>query len=386
MKTLIPFLIILLIALCCPVSNGQEYNTLSDQNLNAMSIPSSPAFGLLGVNPEIVTRPSDVKEFKVDWRVKNYKIAPDLALEAQPLWWLHYRKKSPEAFKSISNFERILSTASVSLATAKIDNVNHMAYATKFNVYKEYDPFRDTSLIAKNEMELKKEIEPIVQQIEKLEIERKKTVHQDSIAALIEEIELLRLQREAIYKSKMEQFVAECNLAIQEYWNMDMVDVACGRVYKYDNASLDSLNFKKAGYGIWINAAKGIGRNSLLTGILKMNKIGENRNFMLGLAYRYGSHKYNFFAEVVRTKMNNVPDNGFSEEEIFANLRSDDIGSAWYQYADGEESYTNWTLAYGGDFKLSRNILLNFALRTELTKGFKFTRFLPVANIVCLMN
>ena len=39
------------------------------------AIPSSPAFSLLGVTPEMVTRPGSVQDFKVDWRLKNYNIA-----------------------------------------------------------------------------------------------------------------------------------------------------------------------------------------------------------------------------------------------------------------------------------------------------------------------
>lgn len=366
--------------------HAQNYQELSDANIGAMAIPSSPAFSLLGVNPELVSRPYDVKEFKVDWRIKNYKIAPDLALEAQPLWWAHYRNKTPKEFLNMGKLERVLSTMTVSLATAKVDNVNHMAYACKFNVYKEYDPYQDFAIIENSEQDRFNEIVPLTMEIEQLSIKLVDQKNQDSINVINERIEELRYKKKAISRLVMDEFAKSANEKVQENWNMDMVDIAFGRVYKYDNAAIDSLNFQKAGYGIWINAAKGVGKNGLAMGILKMNKVGVNRNYMLGAAYRFGTHKYNFFAELVRTKMNNVPDNGFFEEEQFATLKSDDIGGGWYQYAEGEESYTTWTMSYGGDFKLSQNILLNFALRTELTGDLKFTRFLPVANIVCLMN
>lgn len=365
---------------------SQDYGEMSSANIEAMSIPSSPAFSLLGVNPELVTRPSDVKEFKVDWRIKNYKVAPDLALEAQPLWWLHYRKKTPKAYLNISPFERILSTATFSLATAKIDNVNHLAYAYKFNIYKEYDPYIDFQNIKASEAKLEEQLVPIQKEIEKLQIEKSTVLQEDSIQVLEFQIQELRYQISELKKQNMLNFSEQCNRQIQENWNMDMIDIACGKVFKYDNTGLDSLNFEKAGYGIWINAAKGIGKNGLLTGILKMNKIGENRNYMLGAAYRIGTHRYNFFAELIRSKMNNVVDNGFDEEENFAALRSEDVGNGWYMFADGQESHTTWTLSYGGDFKLSNNILLNFALRTELKGDFSFQRFLPVANIICLMK
>lgn len=365
---------------------AQEYSEANEQNLNAMSIPSSPAFSVLGVNPELVTRPNDVKEFKVDWRIKNYKLAPDLAIEGQPLWWIKYRNKTPEQMQAMSNIERILSTTSVSLATAKIDNANHLAWALKFNVYKQYDPFRDKSLIESRESTLADTLAQIVKEIEQLEIKRFEVTDQDTLKAITNEIkQKIKRQKDAI-RENMSNYVTAYNEFIKNNWNMDMVDVAIGRVYKYDNAAIDSLNFQSAGYSLWVNASKGVGNHSLWTGILKMNKIGSNTNYMLGASYRFGNDKFNFFTELVRTKMNNVPENGFDQEEEFAGLRAVDLGSGWYRYEEGEQSYTNYTMTYGGDFKLSKNILLNFALRTELTSGLKFRSFLPIANIVCLMK
>lgn len=368
------------------LSTQYSYAQEDQPNINAMSIPSSPAFSLLGVNPELVTRPSDVKEFKVDWRIKNYKLAPDLAFEAQPMWWLYYRNKSPKEFLNSSTLEKIFSTTTISLATAKIDNVNHLAYSIKFNLYKSYDPFSDFNAIQENEAILHESINPISEEIEILQVLKAQEKNMDSLSIIQTKIDDLKYNRKVLIQENMRQFSEECNLRIQENWNMDMVDFAFGKVYKYDNAGLDSLNFEKAGYGIWVNASKGIGKHGLWTGILKMNKIGQNRNYMLGTGYRFGSYKYNFFGELVLTKMNNVPDNGFDTDEQFAALRADDLGNGWYKYADGEEDYTTWTLSYGGDFKLSRNILLNFALRTELKGDLSFQRFLPVANIICLMK
>jgi hypothetical protein len=45
-----------------------------------VSIPSAPAFAMLGVNPELVMRPADLRSFKVDWRIKNYNLEQDYFL------------------------------------------------------------------------------------------------------------------------------------------------------------------------------------------------------------------------------------------------------------------------------------------------------------------
>lgn len=50
------------------------------------------------------------------------------------------------------------------------------------------------------------------------------------------------------------------------------------------------------------------------------------------------------------------------------------------------ESISRITMSYGGDFRLSNGILLNFALRTKLDERIKFKSLIPVANVTCLMR
>ena len=92
-------------------------------------------------------------------------------------------------------------------------------------------------------------------------------------------------------------------------------------------------------------------------------KKGDRNQVMTGVSYRYGSPRYNFFVETLY-QFNSIYDptidDRFSKPEI--------------------------SLAYGGDFRLSRNILLNFALRTNFDQDFNFLKLIPVANIMCLMR
>ena len=74
------------------------------------TIPSAPAFSLLGATPEMVTRPGTVQDFKVDWRIKNYNLAPDLALEMQPFWAFYYDRKGLDEYRKATPFMKTLST------------------------------------------------------------------------------------------------------------------------------------------------------------------------------------------------------------------------------------------------------------------------------------
>ena len=360
------------------------YNEEAKQELQEMSIPSAPAFALLGVNPEMVTRPSDVKAFKVDWRIKNYKVAPDLALEAQPLWQLYYKHKGPKALLNMSPLEAVLSTTSFSLATAKIDNVNHLAWAVKMNLYKEKDPLRANLLLTEKQKKLNEKLHSIdlkIDSLSKLQLE----VDLVDPAAVQFEIQELIYSKKILTVSTMEKLLEESNELINAHWNMDMIDAGFGRVYTYNNNAIDSINLRKAGYGVWVSGAKGIGKRSLLNSILKVNHVGINNDLYVGLAYRYGSSKFNFFTELIMSRKGNNPENGILEDDQFADLKSDDLGLGWYGFQSGEMQ-TKWTLTYGGDFRISRNILLNFALRTNLNNKLKFQSFIPIANIVCLMK
>jgi len=172
---------------------------------------------------------------------------------------------------------------------------------------------------------------------------------------------------------------------IANNWNRSMLDLGMGKVYTYDNAAIDSFNMQGSGWGIWLNGAKRVGNNGLLGGILKFTKVGDNFNRFLGISYRYGNEKHNFFGEILHESMGNYFEEGFEDEEIFSDNFSEDLGNGWIDF-ENENRKSKITMAYGGDFKLSRNIMLNFALRTEMNSDLSFSKLIPVANLVCLMQ
>ncbi|MFZ1704868.1 MAG: hypothetical protein WAT79_11020 [Saprospiraceae bacterium] len=354
-----------------------------------MSIPSSPAFALLGVNPEIVLRPGDLRSFKVDWRIKNYNLAPDLAIEGQPIWHFYFKKKSWLEYMALSKMARKLSTLSVSGATAKIDGINHASYAIKVNLYKKNDPLTNKILSRKIDSEVEIQEKILSRKVDSLISLRYNTTDpkvKEDIEVQLEAIHLQKvgISQEAImiYQNMVEQFMAE-------NWNQTMLDFAFGSVYTYDNASLDSLKIQKAGFGLWINGCLKSGKHGLMTGMVRYSNIQNKSNMLYGLGYRYGNVKYNFFIEVAFEKLNNYfdaqGDQPFNDDEIFAAKYIEDVGNGWLDFKPNE-ALNQWTIAYGGDFKLSRNILLNFSLRTQFKKDFSLTRLLPVANIICLMK
>lgn len=371
-------------------SVNQAQKDVYDEVKNAeMSIPSAPAFAMLGVNPELVMRPSDLKSFKVDWRIKNYNLAPDLALEAQPFWHFYYKKRTFDEYAAASRLAKKLSTLSLSAGTAKIDNINHASYSIKLNLYKKNDVINDTMLLKQLKSEHRKQLQNYNAQIDSLVILRYQTTDPKRKNEIDKELDVIRYEMkniDEISRLKYRNIIDQYN---EEHWNNTMLDAAFGSVFTYDNAGIDSLKVKRAGYALWLNGCLKMGDHGLMSGLFRYTKIVDSSNKMFGLNFRYGSQRYNFYAEVVYEILGNYFDPNqelaFDEDEYFAGKYIEDIGSGWLDF-NNTKTKTQYTMAYGGDFKLSRNILLNFALRTQFTSDIKLTRLLPVANIICLMK
>ena len=345
----------------------EEYEELEEEIFteSEFAIPSAPAFSLMGITPELVPRPGVVRNFKVDWRIRDYKGAPDLAIEALPIWILFFNNDDLSKYRAASAFTRMLSTFSVSLSTASFNNTNHLGYALKLNLFRAKDPLNDPSIldgfyqkiqeesadaqerILELEALLANEDSPEIRKMYKREIRDLKSINRDVIREKRLELELIR----------------------QDYlinnWNASMLDLAFGRVYSFDRDLIDSIGINNEGYGVWLNGGFKSGKHGFVSGIIKLSKYGEVDLFQAGISLRYGNPKYNFYLESMYER---------SEETIDLDFDPFSINE------------TNYRLSYGGDFRLSRGILLNFSLQTRFDEGFKFRDFLPIANITCLMR
>src|SRR6476660_4791208 len=78
-----------------------------------LTIPASPVFDLMGVTPSQVNRTTDIKDFKVDWSFKSWKLSPNLALESQPVWEVFYNRKELTKYQNASSFMRRMASIDV---------------------------------------------------------------------------------------------------------------------------------------------------------------------------------------------------------------------------------------------------------------------------------
>lgn len=344
-----------------------EFDEVEEELLSEaeFAIPSAPAFSLMGITPELIPRPGVVRNFKVDWRIRDYKGAPDLALEAMPIWILFYNNDDLSKYRRASGFARMLSTLSFSLSTASFNNTNHLGYALKMNLFRAKDPLLDASIVDDLYQEVRMETAESALELAALEQE---LVDAETVAerrAIKREIRQINNAKKEIVRSKRTDLEYLRQDYIATNWNATMLDVAFGRIYTFDKDLIDSVGITNQGHGVWLNGGIKSGKHGFLSGIIKFSRYGDVDAVQAGLSLRYGNPKYNFFFETMYERTKEVIDPEFDP----------------FTFRE-----TNYRLSYGGDFRLSRGILLNFSLQTKFDRDMKFREFLPIANITCLMR
>ncbi len=391
---------------------AQDENNETEEKIDKLipkefSIPPSPLFDLMGVTPATISRTSDVKDFKVDWSFKNWRLSPNIALQSQPIWELFYNRKNISNYQNASYFERMLASTDFSIGTVLNEqNDRRLGFAIKLNVFKEKDP-----LLQKNVFDdIEKQFEEENFNLKNVE---KTLIHQlDSVTNPKDIVEIKKQLSEN--DLQLSTFFARRNKAIQERaldlnassWNAAFIDVAFGRIYTYKTDSLGSLKSlvinRNSGSGAWVNFGFGVGKRGLISGLLRSNfyeeqlffdqtdslgnfisdtAIAGNKLLTMGINFRYGGPVFNFFAEIIYDgKTTKTPvdalNNVFKTPEGFELVPT---SVKW-------DKVTPYTLNFGGDWRISRNLLLNYGIRTQFDKDFKKTTFTPVVNLSCMMR
>ncbi|MBK8677719.1 MAG: hypothetical protein IPN25_03170 [Sphingobacteriales bacterium] len=366
--------------LCAQIIPDQTAVTPTDEVVpKSLSIPPTPAFALLGITPSEVIKPGTVRDFKVDWSLKSYRLAPNLALEAQPLWLLY--RYNLDRYSKASWIEKSLSTLSVSAGTnvntftnkiTKSDSlVYQLAYALKLNLFHEKNKLVEKVYVDSLMMAYKDARKNYKLKEREVAKQLKKTRDKKKIFELETELAYAKREMKETRKSISDEYLSHADDYSKRRWNASMLEVAGGQVFSYQRETVDSLNLKRAGYGVWLNGGYGVGNNWYFTGMLKYAAFPKTdtlivslqpvKDILAGINIRYGSLKYNFFMEwSMDTKL-------FDPDLEIDGLRRN-------------------SLSFGGDLKVSPIVLLSYGIRTDFNKKLQFKNFIPIANVTCLMR
>jgi hypothetical protein len=396
----------------CSIAIGQlklaDNKTSEKITPKELTIPTSPLFDLMGVAPSQVARTAAIKDFKVDWSFKSWKLNPNLAIETQPIWELFYNRKNLEKYQKAAGIQRMLASLDLSVGTVQTENNDRrIGGALKLNLYKQKDPllvkhvYDDIQTSFEEELKaLKAREKGILKNLDSLTKPGDLKTAREELDKNDQQLTTYYSRRNAAIQEKAASFISD-------NWNASYVDLAYGSIYTYNTDSSGDLRKlqlnRNTGKGAWINFGLGIGKRGLISGLartsfyeeevtftMKDNASGEeveqkavaaNRLISLGLNFRYGGPVYNFFIEFIREgKTLKTPSAALGE--AFKTPTGKSIITSTVKW-DVVQPYT---LNFGGDWRVSRNVILNYGIRCLMDNNFKTTSFIPIVNISCMMR
>jgi hypothetical protein len=372
------------------------------------SIPASPLFDLMGTAPSRVVKSSDLKDFKVDWSFRNWRINPNLAIQGQPIWELFYNRKSLGKYQQASYFSRMLASTDVSIGTITSEtNDRRLGAAVKMNLYKQKDPLLVKGLYDKILRQFDEELLSL-QNNEKILLKILDSVNRpDDLKKYKDELKENDTNLNSFYNRRREAIIDKSKEVVADNWNASFIDVAFGKINTYETDSAGS--FKKlrlnrnTGRAFWISYGIRLGKRAMLTGLLRNTfyeeevtfrlknditgseaeekAIADNKLFSFGFNIRYGGPVYNFFIEFAKeSKTLKTPVEALNE--AFKTPAGKSIITSTVKW-DAVDPYN---ISVGGDWRIGRNLMLNYGLRLIMDNNFKTTSVIPIANISCMMR
>jgi hypothetical protein len=279
--------------------------------------------------------------------------------------------------------------------------------AVKINLYKQKDPL----LIKGVYDEVQKTFD---EELLELKGKEKKILHLlDSVTkpadiqAAREELKNNDTQLASFYSRRNTAIQHKAASFIADNWNKAYVDFAYGKIYTYNTDSAGAIRKlqlnRNTGNGAWINFGMGVGKRGLVSGLIrttfyeeelafniKDNNTGDettqtaiagNQLFSAGINFRYGGPIYNFFVEFIREgKKLKTPIQAL--QDVFTTPDGKTILVSSVKW----EVVQPYTINFGGDWRISRNVILNYGIRCLMNEHFKTISFTPIANISCMMR
>ena len=400
---LLVFLLVTAAAFC--QNTNEKAGRLSPKEF---TIPASPVFDVMRVTPSQINRTSDIKDFKVDWSFKSWRLNPNLAIESQPVWELFYNRKDLSKYQQASGFMRQLASADLSVGSVQDENNDRrIGYAIKLNLFKQRDPLMAKELYEDIGLKYQKEKHDLDSQLKALIIQLDTTQNVLAKPDLRNQIKSIEDQLLTSNSRRNTEINSRANIFVAEHWNASSLDVAFGRVYSYQTDSAGSLKSlrlnRNTGWGGWMNGSLGIGKKLLLSGLFRIswyqeelefrirNKstqdeasqkaVADNNLYTGGINLRYGGALYTFFVEFLYEKKG-LKTPVAALNEAFKTPKDFEVVPSSVKW---DVVHPN-TLSIGGDWRISQSVILNYGMRCVFNSNWKIQTFTPVASISCMMR
>lgn len=402
-----PFLLVAVLVCTTDIHAQQTETSAGRVSPKELAISPSPIFDLMAATPTQVTRMADIKDFKVDWSLK-YGVNPNLAIQSQPFWEFFYNRKDISKYQKASGFMRKLASIDVSLGSIQDDdNYRRIGGAVKLNLYRQKDPLLEKGMYEDIGAKYKQEKEELVLQLKEAKQKLDTLTNILDKPALRTQIRSLEDQLNSQNSKRMGEINERAKIFVNEYWNASSLDVAVGRMHTFKSDSSGTFGMKRSnrssGWGGWLNGNVGIGKQFLLTGLLRSfwyneqvdfiikdnitgdetadKTIAKNNLYSMGLNLRYGGAIYTFFVELLyEYKKLSTPIEAVNQNyKVPGNVQIVGSSLKW------DEVNPN-TLTFGGDWRISQSVIINYGMRCVFDSKWNFKTFTPVATISCMMR
>lgn len=373
-----------------------------------LAIPASPVFDVMGVTASQINRTADIKEFKVDWSFKSWKLNPNLAIQSQPVWEAFYNRRDLSRYQQAGRFMRKLAALDVSIGSVQDENNDRrIGFALKANLFKEKDPLMARELYQDLSEKYRQEKETLTASLKQTQTQLDTTTDIMVKPALRTQISSIEEQLNTLHTRRNQEINERAAVYVKEHWNASSLDMAFGRVYAYQTDSAGSLHSlrlnRNTGYAAWLNGSLGLGKRFLLSGLFRTSfyeeeldfqlknintgeektqkAVASNTLFSMGLNLRYGGSVYTFFAEFL-----------YERKGLKTPLEAlaDAFGApAGFEVAGNT---VKWdvvhpnTISFGGDWRISKSVILNYGMRCVFDNSWKFATFTPIATLACMMR
>jgi hypothetical protein len=373
-----------------------------------LTIPPSPVFDLMGVTPSQINRTSDIKDFKVDWSFQSWKLNPNMAIQSQPVWEIFYNRKNLSKYQNSSAFMRKLASLDVSIGSVQDENEDRrIGFAVKMNLIREKDPLMARELYAGIDEKYNEEKIDLETRLVILERKLDTTTNILEKPEIRGQIKALEEQFNTINSRRMSEVNGRAKIFVSENWNASSLDFAIGRVYSYKTDSAGSLKSlrlnRNTGAGAWLNGNLGIGKKGLVSALFRSSwyeeeleflirnrstleeasqkAVARNTLFTMGVNFRYGNSIYTFFAEFLYEKKRlSTPE--IALNDAFKSPENFEVVGSSVKWSAVQPN----TISLGGDWRISRSVILNYGMRCVFESNWKIQTFTPVASISCMMR
>lgn len=387
---------------------GQSETSSGRITPKEFSIPSSPVFDIMGVTPSQINRTSDIKDFKVDWSFKSWRLNPNLAIQTQPLWEILYNRKDLSKYQRANSLMRKLASLDLSVGSVQDENNDRrLGFALKMNLIRQKDPLMAKELYEDIGEKYSNEKDELTIKLKELRVQLDSTKNILTKPEIRNQIQSTEQQLLTLNSRRNSEINDRAKIFISENWNASSLDIAYGRVYTYQTDSIGSLKSlrlnRNTGLGGWINGSLGIGKRILLSGLIRSTWYEEQLDFLIrnnstgdeltrqavadntlitvGFNIRYGGPLFTFFAEFLYEKKGlktplEALNQAFSAPTNFTVVAN----SVKWNVVNPN------TISFGGDWRLNRSVIINYGMRCQFNKDWKFTSFAPIVTLACMMR